>query len=370
MSSSQQKHIVELQSLRGIAALTVLFAHTLKYYETSPGFGFWATALLNAHAAVVFFYVLSGYVLVRSLDQQVLDRDKIAGFYLRRLFRIYPAVFVMSTLALGYVSWLHFQVSVPHSSVWFGQFFKREDFGAMHVIASYAAISPFLCPPVWSIFVELCGSLLIPAFAVSMRHTWAFGLLVGGLAIFSLTVGAHTHLHTGVYLVDFGLGASIALWSRNLKAIIGNKTLPLIALSGFSLLTLVGFRQLHDWPYEHAVPSLIEALAATLFVATVVTYPEKFAALRWRPARKLGDISYSLYLFHFPIMCVIAKIGGGLLDLEAFRADPLIATACLSASTAVITLVVASIMYKYVELPGIAWGRSAAQPLVGKPAAL
>jgi len=60
-------HVPELQSIRGLAALAVLLHHCSFLFVTSSTFHFFAEALFNAHAAVVIFFVLSGYVLVRSL---------------------------------------------------------------------------------------------------------------------------------------------------------------------------------------------------------------------------------------------------------------------------------------------------------------
>ena len=56
--------IIELQSLRGIAALTVAIGHALTYYYATSSYG---SMVLNGRGAVVVFFVLSGYVLTRSL---------------------------------------------------------------------------------------------------------------------------------------------------------------------------------------------------------------------------------------------------------------------------------------------------------------
>src|ERR1700736_6060141 len=55
-------HIVELQSLRGIAATAVLFGHVIGYYAI-PDWLIFLGKLSNGRAAVVVFFVLSGYVL-------------------------------------------------------------------------------------------------------------------------------------------------------------------------------------------------------------------------------------------------------------------------------------------------------------------
>jgi peptidoglycan/LPS O-acetylase OafA/YrhL len=84
----------QLDSLRGLAALTVFFGHfwgaklKMSFFEglSKTPFSF----LLNGGAAVMFFFVLSGFVL--SLP--FVNGDKplnLAAFYIKRLLRIYPA---------------------------------------------------------------------------------------------------------------------------------------------------------------------------------------------------------------------------------------------------------------------------------------
>lgn len=73
--------IIELQSLRGIAALTVAMGHALTYYYATSSYG---SMVLNGRGAVVVFFVLSGYVLTRSLRSTHFDRHSVLYFYGQR----------------------------------------------------------------------------------------------------------------------------------------------------------------------------------------------------------------------------------------------------------------------------------------------
>jgi peptidoglycan/LPS O-acetylase OafA/YrhL len=99
--------IIELQSLRGIAALTVAIGHALTYYYATSSYG---SMVLNGRGAVVVFFVLSGYVLTRSLRSTHFDRHSVLYFYGQRAFRIYPAMWAASTLGLLYLVALHWQI--------------------------------------------------------------------------------------------------------------------------------------------------------------------------------------------------------------------------------------------------------------------
>ena len=103
---STTDHIVELQSLRGIAASIVMVGHALIYYDNPSWFYAFALAF-NGRSAVVVFFVLSGYVLTRSLWNARFDKVTVVRFYIQRFFRIYPAIWIASTLGLVYLFALH-----------------------------------------------------------------------------------------------------------------------------------------------------------------------------------------------------------------------------------------------------------------------
>src|SRR5260370_28199447 len=70
-----QRFLPRIESMRGIAALTVVGFHVSNPFSAGPAFGWFdgfafriLTALLNGFGAVVIFFVLSGFVLARSLD--------------------------------------------------------------------------------------------------------------------------------------------------------------------------------------------------------------------------------------------------------------------------------------------------------------
>ena len=71
--------ITELQSLRGIAAATVMIGHCLISYGPSALL-IGLSELLNGRAAVAVFFVLSGYVLTCSLQRGRFDREAVLGF--------------------------------------------------------------------------------------------------------------------------------------------------------------------------------------------------------------------------------------------------------------------------------------------------
>src|SRR4051812_11697833 len=94
-ATNGQMRYKQLDSLRGVAALFVFFSHFFLIFninefsvlslQASP-----LGVFINGHSAVMFFFVLSGFVL--SLP--FINKEKplnLAEFYIKRIFRIYPA---------------------------------------------------------------------------------------------------------------------------------------------------------------------------------------------------------------------------------------------------------------------------------------
>ena len=98
---------------------------------------------------------------------------------------------------------------------------------------------------------------------------------------------------------------------------------------------------------------MIELLAAWIVVASIVHADVRPALLRLPSIVRLGDISYSVYLVHFPIMCIVAK----LMFLAVGDANHIQLAAMLVLFTAVPTFFLADLQYRYVELTGIALGK-------------
>src|ERR1700733_11347309 len=107
----RRKYIAELHSIRGIAALVVAVGHALVYYQTPQ----WFRAIgltFNGRAAVVLFFVLSGFVLTKSLRSMPVQLKPLSDYYIRRFFRLYPALWFASAMALLYLLFIHRRVAV------------------------------------------------------------------------------------------------------------------------------------------------------------------------------------------------------------------------------------------------------------------
>ena len=85
-----------------------------------------------------------------------------------------------------------------------------------------------------------------------------------------------------------------------------------------------------------------------------------------RPLAPLGDISFSLYLVHFPVMVALVTVGAGMLHLPVFGLWPLSAVS-LMAATLLSSVGLAYISYHWIELPGIKLGNMLLSVLLRSP---
>lgn len=369
MGEPRSQHIPELQSLRGLAALVVVLSHCV-YAVTLSAVGRAASEVpLNAHAAVCCFFVLSGYVLARSLASAEASLPSIARFYVRRSFRIAPALWVTSGLTVLYLFALHYRLGPVDASPWFTGLYPAGDFRPVRVLTSAMTLNGFLSPTYWSLFVELVGSALLPWIVMAARRSpILFWIVTSGLVVLALTKGAALHMSCGVYLASFAFGTSVLLWGRRVGELVRSNAVALM-IALVCLVVMGGFRHLGPWAFERAyhaaIPTLVESGAAMVLVALIVTRPEAFALLRWRPIVGLGDVSYSLYLLHFVVLVALVKLTAGwLLTLPA-----LAAAAALAAMVLGLALPLSVLSYRYVELPGITLGRRALDIFrLGRPA--
>lgn len=91
--SDSKQHFLVLDALRGVAAIVVVLFHVLEVYSG----GDHTQQLINhGYLAVDFFFLLSGYVMAHAYDDRW-DRMTIKDFFLRRVVRLHPMIIVGMT---------------------------------------------------------------------------------------------------------------------------------------------------------------------------------------------------------------------------------------------------------------------------------
>ena len=355
-----RRHIDELQSLRGIAALIVAVSHMSSIYVLPPAPRIAIDAVCNAHASLVVFFVLSGYVLTGSLLRRGLSRSSVEGFYIGRLFRLLPALWVASAIAALFLFLFPPSLIHPPPTFWFALFLHPFPSG-VQILRAALAIDTSLIMPVWTIFIELMGSAIMPflvTLALMKGRLFNWILLGAGVAAYSLAHAPH-RLDSLAYMFDFMLGAWLA--SRKWTFPVG-RSLPKLFAAAF---VLIFFRCLwfrvrngHFAPlyygYNDPLPMLVEGLAAFFLIGLLASEHGAIRLLRNGSAISLGNVSYSLYLVHFPVAIMVAKM---LSRIFSDGTNPITATVVLMVFGLAVSLGLASLIYRFIEIPSIAFGK-------------
>ncbi|UOH75084.1 acyltransferase [Acinetobacter schindleri] len=350
-----QQHITSLQSFRGIAALIVLIHHCMFYFNYDSQIKSWTEFFFNAHAAVVAFYVLSGYVLTLSLMKKEISFPSITEFYIRRGFRIYPAFWVAAMISLLYLIIFRDTSKSVLVSEWWSVNHNDNYISWSKVFINFIGFGTELPLPTWSISLEIIASILLPFLIIFLKKSEKlFIILTFFLGYISLNSGGILN----IYMFYFALGSSITLWGKYLNSM--NKKI-LLVIGLISICFIFFGRQIGGWNYTNYYHSpyaaLIEGLSSSILISIIATHPNIFNILKNKILVYLGDISYSIYLLHLPIMAFIAILLEKMALLQYITNNGLILSLLLLLLTTILTIVFSDFLYKRVELNGIKYGK-------------
>ncbi len=362
-----RQHIEELQSLRGIAALTVAFSHLSTVYSLPSAVRITIDSACNAHACVVVFFVLSGYVLTGSLARRRLSWTSVKAFYVGRLFRLFPALWVASAISALLLLLCPSLTIRPAPSFWFFLYLHPFPSGRQ-LILSALAIDKALIMPVWTVFIELMGSAMMPFIVtVALARTRLFNWLLAGMGVAAYLLAFAPHrLDSLSCMFDFALGAWLA--SGECKLVAGGSSLRLfcaaVALLFFRcawFAILNGHLTPLYFGYDDPVPMLVESVAAAFLVGELASEYGRLKFLRKAQAIRLGEISYSLYLVHFPVAIFLAKV---LSRVFSNGTNAIVAGGVLTLFGLGFSILLAVVIHRFVELPTMALGKRVSNRLM------
>lgn len=355
MALTRDNQFNELQSVRGWMVVLLAIAHAWTRYG-KPDWFHTLEQLNNGHARVVAFFVLSGYVVTKGLDKNALNKANVLAFYAKRFFRLYPAMILASFLGLAYVLLLHNKFPVADTSGWFATRFQPERTNALWIGLSFLGLASFLLPPLWTLTIEIFASAAMPGIALLLRAPRRWYVAVTATTIlFALTLGPKTPYYVGIYIPAFMFGAGISILPESFTARIQGLGNWRWAIFIAALVVCFCVRVVLGTDYHDRYEALVEAFAAAVMFTMIIKSGLDFAFLRNRFTVFLGDISYSIYLLHFPVLCILA-MGMELTPLGALGAVPKLFI--LAALTVIATIPLAWVSYRVAELPGMAMGRS------------
>jgi peptidoglycan/LPS O-acetylase OafA/YrhL len=314
---------MSLTSLRGIAALIVVLSHSLLIFAAMPGiendapFGRQegapaiiqkvATMLFTGTSEVTFFFVLSGFVLVLALRTSGgVTPHGVAAYYIRRFFRLAPLIAVSVLLAIVLLPLAQLAASSTATTQWVKRTVAANaDLEA--IISTITCVRPSLNPPLWSLFFEILFSVIFPViFVVVSQSRWRLPALFGSAAIGFLPVelGRDTRL----FLFSFLIGAALHYIPKR------NCARPAITAFAILLIFLLWRTTLPDLGWTTLI--LVESICSAALIYFVA---HKIINVNWlgHPAMVfVGEISFGIYVLHFPILLAIAGLSVRLFPQE------------------------------------------------------
>lgn len=322
----------DIQALRAVAVSFVVLNHAAP--DLLPG----------GYIGVDIFFVISGYLITKHLLGE-LDRTgrlRLGSFYARRAARLLPAAITVSVVSLA-AAWLILPFTrwagIAQETLAANLYVENWVLALKSVDYSAQTESASTIQHYWSLSVEeqfylVWPVLLVVAFTLAVRQRIRrralLTLVLVGVFVLSLAFCVYitTTNRSAAYFVtparawEFAAGALIAVRVLKDGPISTRATTPVLAgilqILGYALIAFSAFSFTEQTLFPGYL-ALLPVLGTVLVIAAGPRYPSwsPNAALAAPPVQFIGDVSYSLYLWHWPALLLVpAALGRELGPLD------------------------------------------------------
>jgi peptidoglycan/LPS O-acetylase OafA/YrhL len=303
-----------LESVRALAALAVLESHAWGWhngYQARAGDTFFHRIFVAGDFGVNVFFTLTGFLLFSAFAREITEEGQkvdLRRYFQNRALRILPLYYAVVLVYLPIAG---------RAGLW-GQWLTFLGFGENYSRATFLQVDP----PMWSLAVEVQFYLLLPLLTwgflkvFGRRYKVLAALLLAAGIVSAILSTQYAHSPTAPLFLQrsmfinfnfFAAGMLLALGALTFKGdlaerrIVGRSTLW-FALSIPIFAVGIGYPQLI--PLTALATMLVVGGAGLRLRPGMVT-----SVLDTRVLASLGVISYSLYLWHYPIVKEFAGLG-------------------------------------------------------------
>lgn len=333
--------IPSLDGIRAIAILLVFLAHSGLENYIPGGLG------------VTIFFVLSGYLIttLMRIEYDQVGAIRFRMFYLRRLLRLMPPLFIIVSLAgllasIGLIDG-HFSLAGLLSVLFY--------YGNYHVIAADFHGIPAGLGVIWSLAIEEQYYVFYPPLIALLFRIGRAGLSTATLFVFCMMVlgwrywlvwhggsEAYLTMATDTRVDAILMGCLLAVWRNPWLDPVSprkpfNDWLIISVCIAILLATLLYRNEVFRLTLRYTLQSM--AIAPLLYLAVSRSERLPFRWLNSRALVYIGSISYTIYLTHHVILLSLAKHW------------PALGWTWLTLASALLTLMVAEPMRRWVEQP-------------------
>lgn len=304
----------EVQGLRAIAVLLVV------------GYHLWPNRVVGGFVGVDIFFVISGFLITSHLVREVRETGtiRVGAFWMRRARRLLPAsLLVLGAVAIGtfilapVTHWRQYFEEISASALYVQNWLLSAN--SVDYLASTNDPSPV--QHYWSLSVEeqfyvalpMVILVLITVLRLLRRQTHALASVVVLLGVVTAASLAFSIVDTATdpssaYFVsttrwwEFGVGALISF----VPAVPGRRVRLLVSSVGFALILVAAAMITAALPFPGWLATIpVAGTALTLWAGRSGYRFELANVVSARPFQWVGDYSYSIYLWHWPLVVLV-----------------------------------------------------------------
>jgi peptidoglycan/LPS O-acetylase OafA/YrhL len=337
--AAANERVSPLDALRGLAALAVVVYHYIHFTGTQgrPLQFLFGPIYAYGNHAVPLFFILSGYIFFAVYSERIVENEiGVREFFMLRFSRLYPLHAVtLSVVAILQVVCLHVT----------GSYFVYRNNDALHFVFNASLLQFGWFPigfsfngPAWSISVEVGLYASFFAFCAICGRSLLALVLVAGVFL-TLTLVHVTSIPYGPLHPFMSEGLGCFFLGGCLRRLKTNLPKPAIMAIG-SIAILAGVSLAFEFDLRNML--IVGVFPGLILLA--VSSERLLRASEFRPLAALGEISYSIYLWHFPVQLAFVIFAASVARFDF-------------ASPAVLWLYLATVFaagcasYRYIEVP-------------------
>ena len=319
---------------------------------------------VGGYLGVSTFFTLSGFLITSLLlaERTVTRSVDVPRFWVRRVRRLMPAALAALTLA---VLFAHFAGTAAQQRNLAGDVVSAlADVANWHFIFSHQSYGDLFSGPspvlhFWSLAIEEQFYLVFPLMAFVVLAKWRWNReRIGGLFVALMAASlcttlflgfSHDRIYYGTETRSFELLAgallAVVIYSRRVTGRLARPGVRRTAVAAAGAVALVVCVVLWvrtpataNWLYRGGL-SAYSGLSVLIILATIIPYGPVAALLSTRGLRRVGMLSYGVYVYHWPIFLWVGALHLGLGQWPRFGVE------------VAITWVVAVASYYFLELP-------------------